>query len=52
MFHAVETGKIQSGEAKLRRLRKELENLLGIDADVSIILEGGKFDNPPYIPIK
>ncbi len=52
MLHAIETGKIQAGEAKLRGLRKELENLLGIDADISIILEGGKFDNPPYIPIK
>lgn len=52
MLHAIETGKIQAGEAKLRGLRKELENLLGIEADVSIILEGGKFDNPPYLPIK
>ncbi len=52
MLHALETGKIQAGEAKLRGLRKEIENLLGIEADVSIILERGKFDNPPYIPIK
>ncbi|EEO6566769.1 hypothetical protein G6H68_002096 [Listeria monocytogenes] len=52
MLHAMETGKIQAGEAKLRGLRKELESLLGIEADVSIILEGGQFDNPPYLPIK
>ncbi len=52
MLHAIETGKIQAGEAKLRGLRKELEDLLGIDVDVSIILDGGKFHNPPYLPIK
>jgi len=52
MLHAIETGKIQAGEAKLRGLRKELEELLGIEADISIILEGGKFDKPPYLPIK
>lgn len=52
MLHAMESGKIQAGEAKLRGLRKELESLLGIEADVSIILKGGSFDNPPYLPIK
>lgn len=52
MLHAIETGKIQSGEAKLRPLRKSIENLLDMEADISIILEGGKFDNPPYLPIK
>lgn len=52
MQHAIETGKIQSGEAKLSGVRKEIENLLGMETDLSIILKGGKFDNPPQIPIK
>jgi predicted nucleotidyltransferase len=52
MLHAIETGKIQAGEAKLRGLRKELEELLGIESDISIILEGGKFDKPSYLPFK
>lgn len=52
MQHAIETGKIQSGEAKLRGIRKEIESLLGMEADLSIIMKGGKFDNPPQIPIK
>lgn len=45
-------GKIQAGEAKLSGMRKEIQNMLDMDVDISIILNGGKFDNPPYIPIK
>ena len=52
MLHAIETGKIQAGEAKLSGMRKEIQNMLDMDVDISIILDGGKFDNPPYIPIK
>jgi RHS repeat-associated protein len=52
MQHAIETGKIQSGEAGLRSLRKELEKMLGMEVDVSVILKGGKFDNGVQIPIK
>ncbi|WP_392563592.1 nucleotidyltransferase domain-containing protein [Orbus wheelerorum] len=52
MLHAIDTGKIQAGEAKLSHLRKEIQNILDMDVDISIILDGGKFDNPPYIPIK
>jgi hypothetical protein len=51
MLHAIETGKIQSGEAGLRSLRKQLEKLLGLDVDISIIRSGGPFDNGPMIPI-
>lgn len=51
MLHAVETGKIQAGEAGLRGLRKELEQIFGVAVDISIIRENGPFDNPPFIPI-
>jgi len=49
MLHAMETGKIQAGEAKLSGLRKQLESILGMEVDISIIKEGGTFDNPPFI---
>ena len=52
MLHAIETGKIQAGEAGLRGLRKELEQIFGMEVDISIIKENGAFDNPPFIPIK
>lgn len=52
MLHAIETGKIQAGEAGLRGLRKELERIFGMEVDISIIKENGAFDNPPFIPIK
>ena len=51
MLHAIETGKIQAGEAGLRRLRKELEQIFGVEVDISIIRKNGPFDNPPFIPI-
>ena len=49
MLHAIETGKIQAGEAKLSGLRKELQEILGMEVDISIIKQGGAFDNPPFI---
>ncbi|HFC8519131.1 hypothetical protein [Neisseria lactamica] len=52
MLHAIQTGKIQSGEAKSSSFRKELEKDLGMDVDISIIKQGGKFDNPPYIKVQ
>lgn len=52
MLHAIETGKIQAGEAGLRGLRKELEKIFGMEVDISIIEIDGPFDNPPFIPIK
>ena len=52
MLHAIETGKIQAGEAKLSGLRKELQEILGMEVDISIIKQGGAFDNPPFIPFE
>ncbi|WP_198159900.1 RHS repeat-associated core domain-containing protein, partial [Brevibacillus parabrevis] len=49
MLHAIQTGKIQAGEAKLSSLRVQLEQTLGIKVDISIIREGSVFDNGPYI---
>jgi RHS repeat-associated protein len=51
MLHAIQTGKIQSGEAGLRGLRKQLEKCLGMDVDISIIKRGGPFDNGPTLPL-
>ena len=52
MLHAVETGKIHAGEAKLRPIRKMLKSELGMKVDLSIIREGGAFDRGPFIPIQ
>lgn len=52
MLHAIETGKIQSGEAKLSKFREQLQQELGMDVDISIIKIGGPFDNPPFTPLK
>lgn len=52
MQRAIETGKIQSGEAGLRPLRKTLQGQLGMDVDISIVRIGGPFDNGPMIPLK
>ncbi len=52
MLHAIKTGKIQAGEAGLRGLRLELEEIFGMDVDISIIEIGGPFDNPPFIPFE
>ena len=51
-IHAIETGKIQAGEVGAHALRLELKRMLHMKVDVSIIKIGGKFDNPPYIPLK
>ena len=50
-INAFRTGKVQSGEAGLRGLRIALEKVLGKDVDISVIKEGGPFDNGPQIPI-
>ena len=52
MLHAIETGKIQSGEAKLRPLRIQLQEIFGMDVDISIIEIGGPFDQGLYLPIE
>ena len=49
---AIQTGKIQAGEAKLHRLSLQLKNLLGMDVHISIILKGGTFDNGATLPIR
>ncbi|MCH2075246.1 MAG: nucleotidyltransferase domain-containing protein [Puniceicoccaceae bacterium] len=50
-LHALETGKIQSGEARLSGLSRQIANDLGIDVDLSIIRAGGQFDNGPQLPL-
>ncbi len=52
MLHALETGKIQAGEAGLRGLRRGLEGDLGREVDLSIIRRGGPFDNEPWLPVQ
>jgi hypothetical protein len=52
MQHALQTGKIQAGEAGLRPLRKALESALGIAVDISIVCIGGPFDQGPYLPLR
>ena len=52
MLRAIETGKIQAGEAGLRPLRKTIQGQLGMDVDISIVRIGGPFDNGPMIPLK
>ncbi|MEH7272505.1 nucleotidyltransferase domain-containing protein [Neobacillus vireti] len=52
MLHAIKTGKIQSGEAKLSKFRELLQEELGMDVDISIIKIDGEFDNPPFTPLK
>ena len=48
---SLDNGIIQSGEARLSRLRQALENDLGIEVDLSILRRGGAFDNGPKIPL-
>ncbi len=36
----------------LRALRKELEQIAGMDVDVSVVKSGGPFDNKPRMPIQ
>lgn len=51
MQHAIETGKIQAGEAGLRGTRKQLQKQLGMQVDLSVIKTGGAFDKGPYIQV-
>lgn len=50
-LRAIQTGKIQAGEANLSRLRRRIANHLGIDVDLSIILRSRQFDNGPQSPL-
>ena len=46
-LHAIDTGKIQRGEARLRATAKQIEKAAGVKVDFSVIKAGGKFDNVP-----
>ena len=48
----MKTGKVQAGEAGFRALRKELEALLGMEVDISVIRIGGPFDMPPFVQLR
>jgi hypothetical protein len=51
MQRAIETGKIQAGEAGVSGVRRALEAELGMDVDLSVIRQGGPFDTPPFIQV-
>lgn len=48
---AIETGKIQAGEAGLSRLRRSLEAQLDMDVDLSVIRRDGPFDSVPIVKV-
>lgn len=50
--HAMETGKIQAGELKLRSLRQSLGTELGLPVDISVVCIGRSFDRGPWIPLR
>jgi hypothetical protein len=52
MMRALETGKIQAGEAGLRPLRQQVSKDLGMDVDISVIRVDGPFDKGPWVPLK
>lgn len=47
--HATETGKIHARALRLSGLAQELKTVLGVEIDISVILRGGPFDQPPYL---
>jgi hypothetical protein len=51
MQWAIRTGKIQSGEAGLSRVRRQVEAQLDMDVDLSIVRKGGQFDAPPSMEV-
>jgi hypothetical protein len=51
MQWAMRTGKIQSGEAGLSRVRRQVEAELDMDVDLSVIRSGGPFDTPPSMEV-
>jgi predicted nucleotidyltransferase len=50
--HAIDTGKIQAGEARLSGFRKQLETTLNMTVDISVIRAGGTFDNGYQLPLR
>ncbi len=51
MLHAIKTGKIQAGEAGLSGARRDLEMMLGMEVDLSVVRRGGPFDNGAKLPV-
>jgi hypothetical protein len=51
MLWAMDTGKIQAGEAGVRGIRRALEAQLGMEVDLSVVRQGGPFDTPPFIEV-
>lgn len=51
LLHAIDTGKIQAGEARLSPLRRQLEGILNMEVDLSVIRAGGKFDSGAQLPL-
>ena len=52
MQHAIKVGKINSGRAGFSGIKENLQTLLGMKVDISIIKKGGAFDNGAQIPVK
>ena len=44
---SIDEERIQTGEARLRELRDSLQQRFGYDVQISIIRDGGAFDNGP-----
>lgn len=51
MQHALETGKVQAGEAGLRSVRRDAASTISRPVDISVIARGGQFDQGPYIQL-
>ena len=52
IMHGKEVGKLQAGEIGLKGFRRNLEKLLDLKVDLSVIKKGGKFDQGPFIQLK
>ncbi len=51
MLHSIKNGIIHSGECRLSSLRKDIEKILGMEVDISIIRIGGPFDASSFIQL-
>jgi hypothetical protein len=53
MLRSIKDGRIQTGEAGLRKSKNQVRSLLnGRKTQISIVEKGGKFDNGPYLQLK
>lgn len=48
--HGINVGKLQRGEIGLRAVGKQMQEMLGVDIDISVIRIGGEFDQGPWYP--